>query len=64
MRELSRGAWESEAAEARPAGFVAGNEDNDDFEEPEERRKVTLGRAPTERQRREHDGANRSVCRE
>ena len=39
MHELSRGAWESEVAEAWPAGFVAGNEDNDDFEEPEERRK-------------------------
>ena len=36
----------------------------DEFEEPEELRKVTAGRAPTERQRREHEGENPLQCAE
>ena len=35
-----------------------------EFEVPEELRKVTVGRAPTERQRREHEGENHSMNRE
>ena len=53
---------EREAAIVRPAQFVVGNDD--EFEEPEELRKVTVGRALTERQRREHEGENHSVHRE
>ena len=47
---------ESEAAGSRPAEFVVGNEDDDEFEEPKEPRKVTAGRAPTEWQRGEYEG--------
>ena len=55
---------ESEAEEVRAAECVVANDDGDDFEEPEElRKKVTLGRAATERQRREHEEENHSVHR-
>ena len=50
--------------EVRPAEFVVSNDDDDDFEEPEElRKKVTLGRAATERQRRDSEEKNHSVHR-
>ena len=52
---------ENEAAESRPAEFVVGNVDDDELEEPEELRKVTVGRAPTETQRGEREGENQSV---
>ena len=48
--ELSLGTWnteEKEASDARPAEFVVGNEDDDESEELEEIRKVTVGRPPT-----------------
>ena len=41
-------AAEKEVARARPAEFVVGNEHGDKFEEPEELRKVTVGRAQRE----------------
>ena len=52
---------ENEAAESRPAEFVVGNVDDDELEEPEELRKVTVGRTPTETQRGEREGENQSV---
>ena len=58
---------ETEAAEGWPEEFVVGHEDDDEFEELEELRKVTVGSAPTGRQRRRREAisaqrAVRSVC--
>ena len=43
------------------AESVVGNGDDDEFEELT---RVTVGRAPTERQRRQHEEGNHSVYRE
>ena len=60
--ELSPGTtWKSVR---QPEEFVVGNKDDDEFEEPEELRSVTVERVPTERQRRENEGENDSVCTE
>ena len=55
---------ENEATEAKPADFAVGHRDEDEIEEPEELRKVTVGLAPTERQRRQHEEEYHSVYRE
>ena len=55
---------EREATEVRPAEFVVDSDNDDEVEEPEELRQVTVGRAPTEGQRREHEVENHSVYRE
>ena len=45
------------------AEFVVGNDDDDEFEELDRLRKVTVGRVPTERQRTEHEEEHHSVHR-
>ena len=54
---------EKEAAEARSAECVVGNVDDDEFEQPEELRKVTVERAPTGKRRREENHSVHRVAR-
>ena len=48
---------------AKPAEFFASG-DEGEFEEPEELKKVNVGRSPTAKQRQEHEEENHAVYRE